>query len=222
MAGITRTSRKEIAYRGTVPWSFDGVVNFTSSEYPNGAIFCTSCGDFAFKCPVIEYAQEFSRSRRGSPQVFMYSFEHRSLTNPWPSWTGVLHGDEIEYVFAVPVNDHRRSSEERQLSIAMVEYWTNFAKYGDPGNGNRATRWPEYTYDTQEYIILKPGPVFDVKSGLRYKQCAYWTNFYPKLKKAIDDEFREGCVSGTTPMTSHFAVYTVLVCLTYVTVLFQS
>ncbi|XP_033724926.1 acetylcholinesterase-like [Pecten maximus] len=176
-------------------------------------------GDFAFKCPVIEFAQEFSRSKRGSPQVFMYSFEHRSETNPWPAWTGVLHGDEIEYVFAVPVNDHRRSSEERQLSIAMVEYWTNFAKYGDPGNGNRATRWPEYTYETQEYIILKPGPVFDIKSGLRYKQCAYWTEFYPKLKKAIDEEYREGCVSGTTSVTSHLEVYLALTCLTFITVL---
>jgi len=78
----------------------------------------------------------------GSHKVYMYTFNHRTSGNPWPSWTGdALHGYEIDHVFGVP---HRRenrdiySDEERTLSDRMIKFWTNFAKTGYvSGNGGR-------------------------------------------------------------------------------------
>jgi carboxylesterase type B len=41
---------------------------------------------------------------------------------------GVLHGDEIEYIFGTFVRGH--SQEEKKLSKLMQTSWANFAKTG--------------------------------------------------------------------------------------------
>ena len=54
---------------------------------------------------------------------------------------GVLHGDEIDYVFGNPLNQSRRYTEdEADLSRRIMKHYTHFAKYGSvstsevPGN----------------------------------------------------------------------------------------
>ena len=64
-------------------------------------------------------------------KVYLYLFEHRASNHPWPSWTGVLHGDEIAFIFGEPLNStYGYNEKERQLSREMMAYWTNFAKTG--------------------------------------------------------------------------------------------
>ena len=73
---------------------------------------------------IFRYAETFN-------DVYLYYFDHRSSTHPWPSWTGVLHGDEISFIFGEPLNDTFGYSEvEKQLSREMMNYWANFAKTG--------------------------------------------------------------------------------------------
>ena len=44
---------------------------------------------------------------------------------------GVLHGDEIDYVFGNPLNQSRRYTEdEADLSRRIMKHYTHFAKYG--------------------------------------------------------------------------------------------
>ena len=68
--------------------------------------------------------------------VFMYEFEHRSSFSNLPSWAKADHGDEEAFVWGEPFMDGRGAEpekfteEERELSRAMMLYWTNFAKYG--------------------------------------------------------------------------------------------
>lgn len=63
--------------------------------------------------------------------VYMYLFSHRSRINPWPRWTGVMHGDEISYVFGEPQDSSRGYTHaEAALSKRMMRYWANFAKTG--------------------------------------------------------------------------------------------
>ena len=42
--------------------------------------------------------------------------------------------------------------EDRKLSEEMMDYWTNFAKTGDP-NGSGLPQWPQYN-KTSEVLIL--------------------------------------------------------------------
>lgn len=65
-----------------------------------------------------------------SPFFFSLSF-HRSMNNPWPRWTGVMHADEISYVFGEPLDPTKGyTPEEVNLSKKMMRYWANFAKTG--------------------------------------------------------------------------------------------
>lgn len=55
----------------------------------------------------------------------------RTSSNLWGEWMGVLHGDEVEYVFGHPMNmSLMYSNKERDLSVRMILYFSKFAYSG--------------------------------------------------------------------------------------------
>lgn len=85
-------------------------------------------GDQNFACPTIEFADRYAMS--GIP-VYHYRFEHRTTNHYWPKWMGVLHGDEIFYVFGEPLDRSKNYTHiEKKLSKKIMKYWSNFAKTG--------------------------------------------------------------------------------------------
>ena len=55
----------------------------------------------------------------------------KSSTNLWGEWMGVMHGDEIEYVFGQPLNKSLEYSEgERDLANKMIMVYSTFARKG--------------------------------------------------------------------------------------------
>lgn len=63
--------------------------------------------------------------------TYMYYFTHRSSINPWPAWTGVMHGYEIEFVFGRPLNASLGyTPEEIDMSLRMMNVWATFARTG--------------------------------------------------------------------------------------------
>lgn len=85
-------------------------------------------GDYHFTCNVNEFAQRYAEEGNN---VFMYLYTHRSKGNPWPRWTGVMHGDEINYVFGEPLNSALGyQDDEKDFSRKIMRYWSNFAKTG--------------------------------------------------------------------------------------------
>ena len=105
-------------------------------------------GDYQFTCPTIEFADRsvfpvyqqsfflwniyFSRRYAETfNSVFQYYYDHRASNHPWPNWTGVLHGDEINFVFGEPLNrslDY--NDEEKAFAKDVMTFWSNFAKTG--------------------------------------------------------------------------------------------
>lgn len=74
-------------------------------------------------------------ARYGSPTYF-YAFYHHCQSLMKPAWSDAAHGDEVPYVFGIPMIGPTDlfpcnfSKNDVMLSAVVMTYWTNFAKTG--------------------------------------------------------------------------------------------
>ncbi|KAM8872535.1 neuroligin 4 X-linked a [Synchiropus picturatus] len=148
----------------------------------------------------------------GSPTYF-YAFYHHCQSDMKPSWADSAHGDEVPYVFGIPMIGPTElfncnfSKNDVMLSAVVMTYWTNFAKTGDPNqpvpqdtkfihtkpNRFEEVAWTKYNPKEQLYlhIGLKPR----VRDHYRATKVAFWLELVPHLHN-INEFFQY--VSTTT------------------------
>ncbi|XP_042529454.1 neuroligin-4, X-linked-like [Dipodomys spectabilis] len=139
----------------------------------------------------------------GSPTYF-YAFYHRCQSELKPAWADAAHGDEVPYVFGVPMVGPTElfscnfSKNDVMLSAVVMTYWTNFAKTGDPNqpvpqdtkfihtkpNRFEEVAWSKYNPRDQLYlhIGLKPR----VRDHYRATKVAFWLELVPHLHNLND------------------------------------
>ena len=107
------------------------------------------------------------QAQKGKSNVFLYYFDqHPDYPEDSPRYgQGSPHGQDVAFVFQ---NPDESMPTNKALSDIIGDYWTNFAKYGDP-NGEGLPQWPEFTLENSQAMYLsgdKPfaGPVPDEKS----------------------------------------------------------
>ncbi|MBU1111743.1 MAG: carboxylesterase/lipase family protein [archaeon] len=84
-----------------------------------------------------------------NPNVYLYQFNHVPPAAE-SNILGACHGCEIPYVFG-NLNQEEYSETDFELSEKMMNYWTNFAKTGNP-NSEGLEEWPIYTGSEKEYL----------------------------------------------------------------------
>jgi para-nitrobenzyl esterase len=87
------------------------------------------------------------QAKAGGPKVFYYYFDQKPPYPPgsrFASLKGAPHASELPYVFGhLDQQKLEWRADDRAISEAMVQYWTNFAKRGDP-NGAGLAVWPPF------------------------------------------------------------------------------
>jgi para-nitrobenzyl esterase len=84
--------------------------------------------------------------KTGDAPVYRYRFDLPSPGDKFhPAAAGAFHSDDIEYVFGTLDNRPQATwrPEDRALSDQIQQYWTNFARTGNPNSPNLPT-WPLY------------------------------------------------------------------------------
>ncbi|XP_038173513.2 neuroligin-4, X-linked, partial [Arvicola amphibius] len=139
-------------------------------------------------------------ARYGSPTYF-YAFCHRCRgdADGKPAWADAAHGDEVPYVFGVPMGGPTEafacnfSRSDVMLSAVVMTYWTNFAKTGDPNRPvpqdtkfihTRPNRFEEVAwskYDPREQLYLHIGLRPRVRDHYRATKVAFWLELVPHL-----------------------------------------
>uniref|UniRef100_A0A915PZF7 Carboxylic ester hydrolase n=1 Tax=Setaria digitata TaxID=48799 RepID=A0A915PZF7_9BILA len=133
-------------------------------------------GDYFFTCDSVWLADHM---KTANGKIYVYYFDQRSSANPWPEWTGVMHGYEIEFVFGVPLYNTTATytSQERIFSEKMLKYWVNFATYGNPDfkEGQNRIHWPEYR-STKRWMYLRAGMENVSIERRKTEECEMWRN----------------------------------------------
>ncbi len=89
------------------------------------------------------------RNEKSKKPVYAYMFA-RQL----PGKDGnAFHSSDLWYIFHAFRHSWRPFTKgDEALSLQMVDFWTNFAKYGNP-NGKKDGIWTAYTAKTPEFMI---------------------------------------------------------------------
>ncbi|XP_028271693.1 neuroligin-3a isoform X8 [Parambassis ranga] len=142
-------------------------------------------------------------ARYGSPTYF-YAFYHHCQSLMKPAWSDAAHGDEVPYVFGIPMIGPTDlfpcnfSKNDVMLSAVVMTYWTNFAKTGDPNKPvpqdtkfihTKANRFEEVAwskYNPQDQLYLHIGLKPRVRDHYRATKVAFWKHLVPHLYNLHD------------------------------------
>ncbi|KAK7047726.1 hypothetical protein SK128_019787 [Halocaridina rubra] len=116
---------------------------------------------------------------------------------------GVLHADEIDYVFGHPLNKTEGYSDtEADLSRKIMNYYKRFAATGRPVDDY--IDWPIYDKTQPQYFEWN-GADQKIGKGPRAFPCAFWNELMPLLADkqdggVCDSEMQKALNNIATPV----------------------
>jgi para-nitrobenzyl esterase len=125
--------------------------------------------DTSFRCGTVQ--ELIWHTAAGNPG-YQYQF---SRTVHGQEAQGAPHASEILFIFGtLPIWQKMRNcnDSDQQYAVIMQQYWTNFAKTGNP-NGGKLVKRPKLNPTWRAYLeFTDAGPV--AKEGLRRAVCDFF------------------------------------------------
>ncbi|XP_031636263.1 neuroligin-4, Y-linked isoform X2 [Contarinia nasturtii] len=137
------------------------------------------------------------------PKCFFYVFDYQTKDGDYPQRMGAVHGEDLPYVFGAPLVQgfshfpENYTKSEISLSEAIMTYWSNFLRTGNPNehhrqdpvlpaskerNRFRSVVWDEYDSLHQKYLEIGMKP--RIKNHFRAHQLSIWLRLIPELHRA--------------------------------------
>ena len=126
--------------------------------------------DMLIACPIGAMAVLHNATGQ---RTFIYKFD-RSIPGKGEADLGAFHSIELPFVFNTFSDRSWRwlpfTSVDHDLSVTVEDYWTNFAKTGDP-NGAGIPAWPAWKDGAEPYLEFSPAAVPVAQQGLSPSFC---------------------------------------------------
>nr|XP_040224299.2 neuroligin 4-like [Anopheles coluzzii] len=160
--------------------------------------------DARIVAPAVQTADLHSADHRNS---FLYVFDYQTKFGDFPQRQGCIHGEDLPYLFGAPLvggfNHFTRNytKSEIALSEAVMIYWSNFIRTGNPNeqleNDHVRDRtrfknieWTPYESVHKKYLNLDTKP--KLKNHYRAHRLSFWLNLVPDLHKPGNDDVPSG------------------------------
>ncbi|XP_071112432.1 carboxylesterase 1D-like [Haliotis cracherodii] len=130
-------------------------------------------GDMMFVAPTVMSTIMHARNKNGR-STYLYLFSQQPRPTASPRWfVGAGHGAELAYVFG-------RRVINPALSLQMMKYWSNFAKFGNPNGSPESERlqWEQFDVPRKDYVNL--GPTIQALRDLWPDRMRFWNSFVPE------------------------------------------
>jgi para-nitrobenzyl esterase len=133
--------------------------------------------DYQFLCPAREYLRAITRSQKEPAYGYVYT----QVMNGGPArQLGAAHGLELFYIFQTMNRlgpGYSPTPEDFKLEKDALNYWTNFARTGDP-NGPGLPTWPRFNASPDSYLKLNANS--SAVEPLGGGRCDFWSTLMPE------------------------------------------
>ncbi|HKU37992.1 MAG TPA: carboxylesterase family protein, partial [Polyangiales bacterium] len=153
---------------------------YTVDEYETASLALGELGtDAIFACP----SRQLARSMIAYVPMYLYEFSDQNAPQdvlpPVSFPYGAYHGAEVQYLLDSQDGAAAFTSAQTSLANHMKNYWTQFAKTGNP-NGGTSPAWAVFVHradnNFQQLIAPTPAPSSD-DSWLLDHGCNFWNGF---------------------------------------------
>ena len=147
--------------------------NEVSTYPPDGPVQEQLGVDLHHRCSVVTTALWHSTISR----TFVYEYSRSTPGHP------PIHESELRFVFGYLSDDEVADESAHKFADLMQQYWTNFAKNGNP-NGPGLPVWPQYDARTKQALdFTKDLPV--QRNEYRAAACSPYVDLMNRLPKPL-------------------------------------